>query len=100
MLLLLSYQMSNVIKKQASCFATFMNLQSNYRIFLNITMWAGVPSEPLCLHTQSLATAQLQMKIFYWSQVWDFRNSSPRPKFNEYLFQCQQYQKFHHLQKF
>eukprot|EP01023_Acetabularia_acetabulum_P032912 TRINITY_DN30763_c0_g1_i3.p2 TRINITY_DN30763_c0_g1~~TRINITY_DN30763_c0_g1_i3.p2 ORF type:complete len:101 (-),score=5.24 TRINITY_DN30763_c0_g1_i3:142-444(-) len=21
-------------------------------------MWAGVPSEPLCLHTQSLATAQ------------------------------------------
>eukprot|EP01023_Acetabularia_acetabulum_P067990 TRINITY_DN951_c0_g1_i3.p5 TRINITY_DN951_c0_g1~~TRINITY_DN951_c0_g1_i3.p5 ORF type:complete len:106 (+),score=6.22 TRINITY_DN951_c0_g1_i3:152-469(+) len=26
--------------------------------FLNITMWAGVPSEPLCLHTQSLATAQ------------------------------------------
>eukprot|EP01023_Acetabularia_acetabulum_P065664 TRINITY_DN8724_c0_g1_i3.p1 TRINITY_DN8724_c0_g1~~TRINITY_DN8724_c0_g1_i3.p1 ORF type:complete len:132 (+),score=6.31 TRINITY_DN8724_c0_g1_i3:288-683(+) len=25
---------------------------------LNITMWAGVPSEPLCLHTQSLATAQ------------------------------------------
>eukprot|EP01023_Acetabularia_acetabulum_P014410 TRINITY_DN17055_c0_g1_i1.p3 TRINITY_DN17055_c0_g1~~TRINITY_DN17055_c0_g1_i1.p3 ORF type:complete len:200 (-),score=25.12 TRINITY_DN17055_c0_g1_i1:761-1360(-) len=22
-------------------------------------MWAGVPSEPLCLHTQSLATAQL-----------------------------------------
>eukprot|EP01023_Acetabularia_acetabulum_P042747 TRINITY_DN42607_c0_g1_i1.p1 TRINITY_DN42607_c0_g1~~TRINITY_DN42607_c0_g1_i1.p1 ORF type:complete len:200 (+),score=8.38 TRINITY_DN42607_c0_g1_i1:164-763(+) len=24
---------------------------------LNITMWAGVPSEPLCLHTQSLATA-------------------------------------------
>eukprot|EP01023_Acetabularia_acetabulum_P046631 TRINITY_DN4829_c0_g1_i13.p1 TRINITY_DN4829_c0_g1~~TRINITY_DN4829_c0_g1_i13.p1 ORF type:complete len:215 (-),score=-9.03 TRINITY_DN4829_c0_g1_i13:123-767(-) len=25
-------------------------------------MWAGVPSEPLCLHTQSLATAQLSSK--------------------------------------
>eukprot|EP01023_Acetabularia_acetabulum_P053830 TRINITY_DN6040_c0_g1_i5.p3 TRINITY_DN6040_c0_g1~~TRINITY_DN6040_c0_g1_i5.p3 ORF type:complete len:185 (-),score=39.81 TRINITY_DN6040_c0_g1_i5:68-622(-) len=29
-----------------------------FQCFLNITMWAGVPSEPLCLHTQSLATAQ------------------------------------------
>eukprot|EP01023_Acetabularia_acetabulum_P064605 TRINITY_DN8392_c0_g3_i2.p1 TRINITY_DN8392_c0_g3~~TRINITY_DN8392_c0_g3_i2.p1 ORF type:complete len:293 (-),score=-7.84 TRINITY_DN8392_c0_g3_i2:85-963(-) len=26
-------------------------------------MWAGVPSEPLCLHTQSLATAQAQKQI-------------------------------------
>eukprot|EP01023_Acetabularia_acetabulum_P049374 TRINITY_DN5268_c0_g1_i7.p1 TRINITY_DN5268_c0_g1~~TRINITY_DN5268_c0_g1_i7.p1 ORF type:complete len:214 (+),score=-16.22 TRINITY_DN5268_c0_g1_i7:429-1070(+) len=34
--------------------------------FLNITMWAGVPSEPLCLHTQSLATAQnLQHKFLF-----------------------------------
>eukprot|EP01023_Acetabularia_acetabulum_P056798 TRINITY_DN6593_c1_g3_i3.p2 TRINITY_DN6593_c1_g3~~TRINITY_DN6593_c1_g3_i3.p2 ORF type:complete len:242 (-),score=22.66 TRINITY_DN6593_c1_g3_i3:630-1277(-) len=30
--------------------------------FLNITMWAGVPSEPLCLHTQSLATAQQMLQ--------------------------------------
>eukprot|EP01023_Acetabularia_acetabulum_P007893 TRINITY_DN13450_c1_g2_i4.p2 TRINITY_DN13450_c1_g2~~TRINITY_DN13450_c1_g2_i4.p2 ORF type:complete len:104 (-),score=3.91 TRINITY_DN13450_c1_g2_i4:20-331(-) len=30
---------------------------NSFFFFLNITMWAGVPSEPLCLHTQSLATA-------------------------------------------
>eukprot|EP01023_Acetabularia_acetabulum_P063265 TRINITY_DN7929_c0_g4_i3.p5 TRINITY_DN7929_c0_g4~~TRINITY_DN7929_c0_g4_i3.p5 ORF type:complete len:188 (+),score=-2.74 TRINITY_DN7929_c0_g4_i3:36-566(+) len=27
-------------------------------------MWAGVPSEPLCLHTQSLATAQFSPDLF------------------------------------
>eukprot|EP01023_Acetabularia_acetabulum_P013263 TRINITY_DN16353_c0_g1_i7.p2 TRINITY_DN16353_c0_g1~~TRINITY_DN16353_c0_g1_i7.p2 ORF type:complete len:125 (-),score=21.04 TRINITY_DN16353_c0_g1_i7:31-405(-) len=27
----------------------------------NQKMWAGVPSEPLCLHTQSLATAQVEV---------------------------------------
>eukprot|EP01023_Acetabularia_acetabulum_P014282 TRINITY_DN1699_c2_g3_i4.p2 TRINITY_DN1699_c2_g3~~TRINITY_DN1699_c2_g3_i4.p2 ORF type:complete len:213 (+),score=-1.51 TRINITY_DN1699_c2_g3_i4:403-1041(+) len=38
------------------CFQTA--IFSELFFFLNITMWAGVPSEPLCLHTQSLATAQ------------------------------------------
>eukprot|EP01023_Acetabularia_acetabulum_P039443 TRINITY_DN3796_c0_g1_i9.p1 TRINITY_DN3796_c0_g1~~TRINITY_DN3796_c0_g1_i9.p1 ORF type:complete len:326 (-),score=-24.54 TRINITY_DN3796_c0_g1_i9:231-1088(-) len=39
-------------------------------INLNITMWAGVPSEPLCLHTQSLATAQyLHSKIEQWQHI-------------------------------
>eukprot|EP01023_Acetabularia_acetabulum_P057478 TRINITY_DN6705_c0_g2_i1.p5 TRINITY_DN6705_c0_g2~~TRINITY_DN6705_c0_g2_i1.p5 ORF type:complete len:138 (+),score=0.39 TRINITY_DN6705_c0_g2_i1:983-1396(+) len=38
------------------------NVLPNIFFFLNITMWAGVPSEPLCLHTQSLATAHQQQK--------------------------------------
>eukprot|EP01023_Acetabularia_acetabulum_P046702 TRINITY_DN4846_c0_g1_i4.p1 TRINITY_DN4846_c0_g1~~TRINITY_DN4846_c0_g1_i4.p1 ORF type:complete len:270 (-),score=-8.65 TRINITY_DN4846_c0_g1_i4:512-1267(-) len=40
--------------------------QAKFFFFLNITMWAGVPSEPLCLHTQSLATAQNKLKQHYY----------------------------------
>eukprot|EP01023_Acetabularia_acetabulum_P001639 TRINITY_DN1063_c1_g1_i2.p9 TRINITY_DN1063_c1_g1~~TRINITY_DN1063_c1_g1_i2.p9 ORF type:complete len:101 (+),score=5.35 TRINITY_DN1063_c1_g1_i2:576-878(+) len=31
-------------------------------------MWAGVPSEPLCLHTQSLATAHIQFNLIQYIQ--------------------------------
>eukprot|EP01023_Acetabularia_acetabulum_P011718 TRINITY_DN15456_c0_g1_i10.p3 TRINITY_DN15456_c0_g1~~TRINITY_DN15456_c0_g1_i10.p3 ORF type:complete len:135 (+),score=4.58 TRINITY_DN15456_c0_g1_i10:583-987(+) len=42
-------------------------------LLLNITMWAGVPSEPLCLHTQSLATAHFPnniMQMYLHNQTW------------------------------
>eukprot|EP01023_Acetabularia_acetabulum_P038061 TRINITY_DN36368_c0_g1_i1.p1 TRINITY_DN36368_c0_g1~~TRINITY_DN36368_c0_g1_i1.p1 ORF type:complete len:171 (-),score=4.97 TRINITY_DN36368_c0_g1_i1:298-810(-) len=45
------------------------NILQQIQFFLNITMWAGVPSEPLCLHTQSLATAQFNQNK---SNIWKF----------------------------
>eukprot|EP01023_Acetabularia_acetabulum_P046958 TRINITY_DN4912_c1_g1_i3.p1 TRINITY_DN4912_c1_g1~~TRINITY_DN4912_c1_g1_i3.p1 ORF type:complete len:124 (-),score=9.78 TRINITY_DN4912_c1_g1_i3:12-383(-) len=39
-------------------------------------MWAGVPSEPLCLHTQSLATAQHIFQIIQLIKTWCGQNFS------------------------
>eukprot|EP01023_Acetabularia_acetabulum_P062898 TRINITY_DN7821_c0_g1_i6.p1 TRINITY_DN7821_c0_g1~~TRINITY_DN7821_c0_g1_i6.p1 ORF type:complete len:349 (+),score=-13.56 TRINITY_DN7821_c0_g1_i6:1070-2116(+) len=75
----------------------------------NITMWAGVPSEPLCLHTQSLATAQHHPHTRIITQIQDINTKmpiqqqiqmpDPQSKFKELATNCEDFtnSKLRHL---
>eukprot|EP01023_Acetabularia_acetabulum_P028430 TRINITY_DN2685_c0_g1_i4.p3 TRINITY_DN2685_c0_g1~~TRINITY_DN2685_c0_g1_i4.p3 ORF type:complete len:110 (+),score=1.15 TRINITY_DN2685_c0_g1_i4:2-331(+) len=71
--------------------------------FLNITMWAGVPSEPLCLHTQSLATAQAKnlkytSNTIYTSLAQIYHSCYPMPLSHKLQNACWM-QKFFEMQE-